>query len=660
MTSPWHDLEAYAALPRLGGLILSPQGRLAVSVTTPNADGTGYVSAWWEVDAAGKHPARRLTRAAEGETFGTFNASGDLLFGSKRPLPAEGEAKTGQDDGAVWLLPADGGEAYPVARRSGGFTGVVAAAEAEIVVALTPTHLGAADDEADAATRAARREKKISAILHDAYPVRSWDHDLGPVADRLAILDLDGEVRPLTGDIGRALDGAHPALTADGRTLITAWSSARGRHEVADSVATIDTATGERRIVAEHHADEFTEPVVSRDGRLIACVRGTPGSPEKAPATRLWLIDGDDGRPLAPDWDRRGLPVAFSPDNATLYVTADEDGDSPLLAVDIASGAVRRLTDAGAFTSAQLSADGATLFALRSSYRDPGSVVAVDTATGHTRTLPSPVEYPEPPGRLERVETTAADGTRVPGYLALPDGNGPAPLALWIHGGPVHSWNAWSWRWCPWLLVSRGWAVLLPDPALSTGYGQAYIQRGWGRWGDAPYTDLMALTDAVEARPDIDQDRTVAMGGSFGGYMANWIAGHTERFRAIVTHASLWNLESFGATTDAAWFWAREMAPEMQRLHSPHRYAHNITTPMLVIHGDKDYRVPIGEGLSLWWALTSTWQGAPEDFPHRFLYFPDENHWVLTPQHAQIWYQTVIAFIEAGIGREPFIRPELL
>ena len=175
---------------------------------------------------------------------------------------------------------------------------------------------------------------------------------------------------------------------------------------------------------------------------------------------------------------------------------------------------------------------------------------------------------------------------------------------LWIHGGPLGSWNAWHWRWNPWLLTARGYAVLMPDPALSTGYGQDFIQRGWGAWGVAPYTDLMAATDAACAHPRVDETRTAAMGGSFGGYMANWIAGHTDRFDAIVTHASLWALDQFGPTTDGAYWWAREMTtadgrPELAASVTSARSR----TPMLVIHGDKDYRVPIGEALRLWYEL---------------------------------------------------------
>jgi dipeptidyl aminopeptidase/acylaminoacyl peptidase len=212
-------------------------------------------------------------------------------------------------------------------------------------------------------------------------------------------------------------------------------------------------------------------------------------------------------------------------------------------------------------------------------------------------------------------------------------------------------------------LAARGYAVLLPDPALSTGYGQDFIQRGWGAWGRAPYDDLMAATDAACAHPRVDGDRTAAMGGSFGGYMANWVAGHTDRFDAIVTHASLWALDQFGATTDASYYWIREMTPEMVAANSPHNHVGQISTPMLVIHGDKDYRVPIGEALRLWFGLLteSRLPAAPDGTsPHQFLYFASENHWVLSPQHAILWYQVVAAFLSRHVLGEEIELPETL
>ncbi|MDF2917925.1 MAG: family peptidase, partial [Microbacterium sp.] len=203
--------------------------------------------------------------------------------------------------------------------------------------------------------------------------------------------------------------------------------------------------------------------------------------------------------------------------------------------------------------------------------------------------------------------------------------------------------------WSPLLAAARGYAVLLPDPALSTGYGLDFIARGWDAWGAAPFTDLMSITDAVVARDDIDETRTAAMGGSFGGYMANWVAGHTDRFDAIVTHASLWAFDQFAGTTDFAPYWQSIFSPEGAVANSPHRFVADIRTPMLVIHGDRDYRVPIGEGLRLWADLNEHHAAEDGTSPHRFLYYPDENHWILSPQNARVWYETVFAFLEENL-----------
>jgi len=244
----------------------------------------------------------------------------------------------------------------------------------------------------------------------------------------------------------------------------------------------------------------------------------------------------------------------------------------------------------------------------------------------------------------------------------LPEGaspDRPAPLLLWVHGGPMSSWNAWSWRWNPWLMAARGYAVLLPDPALSTGYGQEFIARGYRDWGTRPFADIMAATEPVLARPDIDADRVAMMGGSYGGYMANWIAGHTDRFKAIVSHAGLWALDQMFGTTDHPMFWRPQFGdpltqPEMYEKNSPNRHLERIRTPMLVIHGNKDYRVPVGEALRLWWDLSRYGVQA------KYLYFPDENHWILTPGNARIWYETVFAFLAEHVLGQEWERPALL
>lgn len=679
--TPFHDLDAYVALPRLSGLTLSPDGtRLVTAVATLDAKRTRYVSALWEVDPAGERPARRLTRSAKGESSARFASTGDLLFTSARP-DADAESPDDEPPAALWLLPADGAEARVVAARKAGIDGVAVAEHAPVVVVPSDVLPRATDEESDERLIGLRKDAKVSAVLHSSYPVRYWDHDLGPAVTHLFAADLSAvaapvaapaaagepatrlELRDVTPDPGTGLRHQDAVLSPDGRTLVTTWTRPAAHGVERHRLVAVDVATGSRRVLVDDPGADVYGPVISPDSRRVAYVRETITTPTTAPREELWVVgleaDGPAPQRVAPDWDRWPGQVVWTRDGSGLLVVADDGGRSPVFHVDPGTGAVTRVTaDDAAFTDLLVSPDGTALYALRSSYAAPPHPVRVDLAAAlgsgapvEAVALPGPTPLPALPGTLTEVTATAEDGAAVRAWLVLPEGASaaaPAPLALWIHGGPLGSWNAWSWRWNPWILAARGYAVLLPDPALSTGYGQDFVQRGWGAWGAAPFTDLMAVTDAAVARADVDETRTAAMGGSFGGYMANWVAGHTDRFRAIVTHASLWALDQFGPTTDSSYYWEREMTAEMALANSPHLSVEKIVTPMLVVHGDKDYRVPIGEGLRLWYELLSRSALAADDegrTPHRFLYFPDENHWVLTPQHAKVWYQVVEAFL---------------
>ncbi|GGK68439.1 S9 family peptidase [Ornithinimicrobium pekingense] len=695
--SVFSDLSHYVAVPRLSGLAMSPDGtRLVTTVATLNRKATGYTTALWEVDPTGERPAHRLTRSAKGEAGAAFTASGDLYFTSARPDPDDDEE---EPRSALWLIPAHGGEARVVHNRTGGIAGVSTARDADVVLVTAGLLPGARTEEQHAALAKTRKEGGVDAILHAGYPVRFWDRDLGPELPHVFAVEPGGEkdadadadaqgedeapaplpgtldrtppvrLRLLTGGLPAPLHEPHPVLSPDGSFLLLGVPVPQARAEQRSALVRIDVASGERHTLLDRDATEVDPGPVSPDGTRAVVVVDRVTSPTEPPHPRLHVVDTTTGEttPLAHDWDRWASPVAWTPDGSSVLVLADSDGRRPVFRIDVATGEVTQVThDDAAWSDLVVDPDGRVAYGVRSSYLFPPEVVRLDLTSGEVTELQGPVARPQVPGRLEEVTTTAADGTPVRGWLALPEGEatGGHPLLLWIHGGPLGSWNAWTWRWNPWLMVAQGYAVLLPDPALSTGYGQDFIQRGWGAWGDAPYTDLMAVTDAVVARRDIDGSRTAAMGGSFGGYMANWVAGHTDRFRAIVTHASLWALEGFGPTTDAAFYWQREMTPEMSAVNSPHRFVEQIVTPMLVIHGDKDYRVPIGEGLRLWYELLSR-SGLPaaEDGStvHRFLYFPQENHWILAPQHAKVWYEVVSAFLaEHVLGEEPKVLPHVL
>ena len=424
--------------------------------------------------------------------------------------------------------------------------------------------------------------------------------------------------------------------------------------------------TGAQRVLLDEADVNFARPALSRDGTLLAYVRTPYNTPATPGDQELWIArsDGTQPRRLAGAWDRWPTSIQFSADGSRLIVTADQDGRGPIFIVDLGTDEVRQLTrDDFSYSAVAVAPDGDSLFALRASWSAPNHPVRVELATGAVTQLPSPAPLPQMPATVTEVEATAQDGSRIRAWLVLPDSAGaehPAPLVLWAHGGPLNSWNAWSWRWNPMLLAQHGYAVLLPDPALSTGYGIEFIRRGWASWGDKPFTDLLAITDAVLLRDDVDASRTAMMGGSFGGYMANWIAGHTDRFRAIVSHAGLWALDQFTGTTDHGYHWQREFTPDAALAHSPHRHVVNIRTPMLVVHGDRDYRVPVGEALRLWAELNEHHASSDGSSPHRFLLFPDENHWVLKPQHAAVWYETVLAFLDEHVLNEPWKQPRLL
>jgi Dipeptidyl aminopeptidases/acylaminoacyl-peptidases len=660
----------------LSGLAVSPDGtRLVTAVATLSPDGKKYVSSLWEIDPTGTHPARRLTRSAQGESQPVFLPDGALLFTSARPDPESTEDKT--DVPALWMLPADGGEARRVGSRPGGIETVVAAVDSGRVVFGSPVMPGTTTAEEDEKARRARADAKVSAILHEHYPIRFWDHDLGPAETRVFTAETP---RPDRGQLG-GVDGPqdltpHPdgrahvdeglAVSPDGTTVALAWSVDQTSTVRRSSIVVIDTATGERRTVAAEPDHEFARPAFLPDGRSLVCLRETMSTFDRPGELTLWLVDlaSGQGRDLLPDFPHWPTGVVVAPDGSAVYFTCDEQGHAPVFRVDLASGAVTRLTASGAYTDVVASRDGSWLYALRASIDSPPAPVRLDptAADQNPPALSSPGAVTALPGRVVEAWASARDGVDVHYWLVLPEGASeqtPAPLLLWIHGGPLNSWNAWSWRWNPWLMAARGYAVLLPDPALSTGYGNEFVQRGWGHWGDRPYHDLIAVTDAVCARDDIDADRTAAMGGSFGGYMANWVAGHTDRFRAIVTHAGLWSLDQFLGTTDSSGYWQREFGdplhePERYQANSPHRFAGQIRTPMLVVHGDRDYRVPIGEALHLWYDLMR------HDVEAKFLYFPDENHWVLSPGNARVWYQTVHAFLAEHVLGHEWERPELL
>jgi dipeptidyl aminopeptidase/acylaminoacyl peptidase len=557
----------------------------------------------------------------------------------------DADADADADKPALWLLPAGPGEARRLAAPLGGVTAISAARSAAVFVCGVPAFPGTGGADEDASRRKARKDAGVTAILHESGLVRYWDHDLGPDCVRLAAAELppaaDGEdpaadLRDLTPDPARALDEQSFELAPDGSAVVSGWRVPEVGGDLRSEIAVIGVPGGARQVLLSAPDADFHSPRISPDGRLVAAIREEhdthdrpgeitlvlaelPSPPQLPPAGPETVAGAGEsaapaepagGRDLLPGFDRRPEELAWAPDSSAVYFAANDEGRRPVFRVGVAGGAPIRVTAGdGAYQNLEPAPDGSALYAIRSAVNEAPVPVRIDLSGPGSEPVPLPCPGTplELPGRLEELTVTAADGTPIRSWLVLPESasaGSPAPLLLWVHGGPMMSWNAWSWRWNPWLAAARGYAVLLPDPALSTGYGQQMIARGYADWGGTPYTDVMTATDATVARPDIDASRTAMMGGSFGGYMANWIAGHTDRFRAIVSHAGLWALDQFYGTTDAPPYWRRWIGdpltqPERYLANSPNQHAASIVTPMLIIHGDKDYRVPVGEAMRL-------------------------------------------------------------
>jgi dipeptidyl aminopeptidase/acylaminoacyl peptidase len=678
-STPFRDINDYLAIPRVTGLRLAPDSAwLAASVQTLSSDRKKYLTSLWRIDTGGG-PARRLTRSADGEASPRFLPDGSLLFTSKRPDPDDGKSDAdGGGGAALWLLPATGGEARLIAALPGGVTAVETATASDTVVVSSPALPGADAVVDDERLRKERKDAGVSAILHETVPVRYWDHDLGPDDLRLFAVSVAREetaaetaeqsARDITPDAGRALLNQAFALSPDGALVATGWWQWRGGVQSHSELVVIDVATGKRATLLADPEFNYENPRFSPDGQFVVAERATHHTPERTHDVTLVLIpvagNGDaSATDLLPDLDRWPGGAQWDATGASVFFTADDGGRHPVFKAGTTGGAARVTGDNGAYSDLNV-ANGVS-YALRAAVDEPPAPVRIVAETGEFERLQAPGQRPELPGTLTEITAEADDGHPIRAWLVLPDkpetaaDPGKAPMLLWVHGGPMSSWNSWSWRWNPWLMAARGYAVLLPDPALSTGYGQDFVQRGYHSWGDRPFRDIMASTDKAVQRPDIDETRTAMMGGSYGGYMANWIAGHTDRFKAIVSHAGLWTLDNMFGTTDMPQFWRPQFGdplthPQMYEENSPHRHIERITTPILLIHGDKDYRVPFGEALRLWWDLKRHENEA------KFLYFPNENHWILGPGNTGIWYETVAAFLAQHVLGEPWQRPDLL
>jgi len=528
------------------------------------------------------------------------------------------------------------------------------------------------------------KDAKASGVVYDQLFVRHWDTWKDGTTSRLFVADLPApRARAVTTvrALGHALDGDIPSKpfggaedytwAPDGRSVVASVKVA-GREAPWSTnfdLYRID-AVGEAapvNLTASNPAWD-TGPVFSEDGAtLFYRAMKRPGFEADRYALMAMDVASGQAREIAPRWDRSPSSVTPSADGTALYVAAQDTGEYPLFRVDVASGEVTKLIADGSVSSFAIAGD--TIALTRNSIRSgdtlyTGSLQSLGADTQLRQITPTAADrLPGVTfGDYEQFSFKGAGNATVYGYVVKPwnyqEGQ-TYPVAFLIHGGPQGSFgNGWSYRWNPQTYAGQGYAVVMIDFHGSTGYGQAFTDAISGDWGGKPLEDLQKGWAAAQQRyAFLDGDRACALGASYGGYMINWIAGNwfdrrgNAPFKCLVNHDGVFDTRSMGYVTEELWFteWENKGTPFDQPKNyerfNPVNHVANWKVPMLVVQGEKDYRVPVDQGLSTFTALQR------KGIESKLLYFPDENHWVLQPHNSVLWHDTVNAWLKQHIGQ---------
>jgi dipeptidyl aminopeptidase/acylaminoacyl peptidase len=420
-----------------------------------------------------------------------------------------------------------------------------------------------------------------------------------------------------------------------------AWST---NHDI--MIVNVETSV-KAQITAHRGAD--ATPVFSPDGQYIA-YRSQKRAGFEGDKWDILVYHRSTKKVtnVTEKWDYSANEIQWFADSKYILTAVDNAGNHTLHRIGI-DRAVTALTTHGSVGAFSIANNGTIAFS-RSDINRAAEVFTVKSGeqsqkmTSINDRLYADLRMSEP-----QSITYKGDKQMVQGWLITPpnfDARKKYPMVVLIHGGPQSAFNnAWSVRWNYQMWAAQGYVVFAPNPTGSTGFGQKFTDAISGDWGGAPYRDIMRGIDFVFAKhPYIDKDNIAAAGASYGGYMVNWIATQTKRFKTLITHCGVYNFTSMATTTEEVWFneWDFKGMPWERADYekfSPHRYAKNINTPMLVIHNELDFRVPLGEGMQLFTTLQK------RDIPSKFLYFPDEGHWVLKPQNSDLWHRTVFQWL---------------
>jgi dipeptidyl aminopeptidase/acylaminoacyl peptidase len=600
----------------------------------------------WVVSSSGGEP-RRLTDHPQ-STRGRWSADGHrVAFISSRD---------GASQVYVIEIAPPGGEARQVTSLSTEADGVMWVDAKRLLV--TSQVFPDCKDDACNEKRLEEAKKGSSARVYDHLLYRHWDTWSDGRRSHLLVVPLEGgaakDLTPGGDDVPPwGLGGPDDYdVSPDGTEVAYAVKSATDEATSTNAdLYVVPSTGGHAKKIADHPGYDGT-PRYSPDGARIAYRAQLRGGYE-SDRWHLMVYDrkGGTSKDLTPDFDREVDEIAWSRDSKTIFLLAGNDAREPIYSVPAEGGDIKPLNEKGTFGDLAL-LDDKTLLVTKVSLTAPSEIYRVGTdGTGLAAVTKVNDAFLSrfglKPGESVTFEGSA--GKNVQAWIVKPADFDPKkhyPLLVLIHGGPQGEWSdGWTYRWNAQIFANSGFVVFMPNPRGSFGWGQAFTDDINKDWGGRAFEDIMRGTDFAEKLPYIEKGHTVAAGASFGGYMINWIAGHTDRFKALVSHDGDFDLVASYGATEELWFPEWELggtfwdSPELYQKWSPSQFVKNFKTPTLVIHGEKDYRVPLSEGLSMFTALQR------KGVPSRLLVFPDENHWVLKPANSVRWYKEVLDWL---------------
>jgi len=649
-------VEDMQRLSRIGGLKLSPDSKwVAFAVSRPDISKNKSVKNIWMVSANGGD-LRQLTFAEQGSNDGLrWSPDGRYLYFLSSRVGNKPQ---------IFRLAISGGEAKQITNVPTGVGGYILSPDGKTIALTASVFPSCTDMACNEKAEKDRADNPVKVRVITEMPFRRWDEWVDGKRYHIFVMPAEGgtttDVTP--GDVDSPIwteDGTEEvAFSPDSQEICFSRYVENEALTGNSDLFVMPVTGGTPKAITTNKSTDRT-PLYSPDGRYIA-YSATLRPMQESDLVRVFLYDRMTGthRNLTEAMDRSIDSYTWAPDGRSLLITYEDHGEEPLSRLDIATFKVTPLVTSGAIGDADISRDGSFAVFGKMDFSHPvdvfrlnltGSAAVPTQLTSMNTDALKDIEL----GEASSFTFPGWNGETVQAWKVMPpgfDSKQKYPLLLLMHGGPENSWgNLFHYRWNAQLFASAGYVVILPNFHGSSGFGLKFQDSIKGQWGGAPYEDQMKAVDTAIAWPYVDATRVAAAGASYGGYMANWVEGHTDRFRAIVSHDGLYDLVTSLYAGDFVGGTLQEFKgtpwenPQALINQAPATYAASFKSPMLIIHGGNDYRVDPSQGLAMFQVLQA------RRVPSKLLFFEEENHWVLKPADSILWYHTVLDWLDQWV-----------